>query len=201
MYLLPWTLQEEIVRSANMSRENRLMKAVLSFKLFVHSFHLACLPKSFGISQRFNRTRRAAVTFAADATWPRLLNYSLILVQFVLDASADWSFSRHDTHCLENFFGLICRNSFGDDRPVRTVRIIAMGISVADVMHELRVSVTHRNRDNMGGVVISGSSPTFADGYADRVFRSLVRLASLEHRAVNPQNLLSHSEIQRQLQK
>jgi hypothetical protein len=53
----------------------------------------------------------------------------------------------------------------------------------------------------MGGVVISGSSPMFADEYADRVFRSLVRLASLEHRAVNPQNLLYRSEIQGQLQK
>jgi hypothetical protein len=53
----------------------------------------------------------------------------------------------------------------------------------------------------MGGVVISGSSPTIADEHADRVFRSLVRVASLEHRAVNPQNLLSRSEIQGQLQK
>jgi hypothetical protein len=72
---------------------------------------------------------------------------------------------------------------------------------VADIMHELRLSVTHRNRDNMGGLVISGSSRTFADEYADRVFRSLARLASLEHRVVNPQNLLSRSEIQGQLQK
>jgi hypothetical protein len=48
MYLLPWTLQEEIVRSANMSREDRLMKAVLSFKLFIHYFHLTCLPKVSG---------------------------------------------------------------------------------------------------------------------------------------------------------
>jgi hypothetical protein len=162
---------------------------------------MACLPKSFGISQRFNRAQTAAVTSAADATWPRLLNWSLILVQFVFDASADWSFSLLGTHCLENLFGLIRRNSFGDDRLVRAVRIIARCISVADVMHELRLSVTHRNRNNMGGVVVSGSSPTFADEYADHVFRSLVRLASLEHRAVNPQNLSSRSEIQKQLQK
>jgi hypothetical protein len=53
----------------------------------------------------------------------------------------------------------------------------------------------------MGGVVISGSSPMFADEYVDRVFRSLVRSASLEHRTVNPQNLLFRSEIQGQLQK
>jgi hypothetical protein len=152
--------------------------------------------ESFGISQRFNRTQAAAVTFAADATWPRLLNCSLILVQFLLDASADWSVSRLGTHCLETFFGLIRRNSFGDDRLVRAVSIIARGIYVADVMHKLRLRVTHGNRDNMGSVVISGSSPTFADEYADRVFRSLVRLASLEHCAVNPQNLLSRSEIQ-----
>jgi hypothetical protein len=177
------------------------MKAVLSFKLFILYFHLACLPKSFGISQRFNRTQTAAVTFAADATWPRLLNCSLILVQLRLDVSADWSFSRLSTYCLENFFGLIRRNSFGDDRLMRAVKIIARGISVADVMHELRLSGTHRNRDNMGGVVISGSSATFANDYADRVFRSLVRLTSLENRVVNPQNLLSRSEIQGQLQK
>jgi hypothetical protein len=51
-----------------MSREDRLMKAVLSFKLFILYFHLTCLPKSFGISQRFNRTQTAAATFAADTT-------------------------------------------------------------------------------------------------------------------------------------
>jgi hypothetical protein len=119
----------------------------------------------------------------------------------VPDASANWLFSRLGTHCLENFFGLIRRNSFGDNRLVRAVRIIARGISVADVMHELRLSVTHRNHQNKGRVFISGSSPTFADEYADRVFRSLVRLASLEHRAVNPQNLLSRSQIQGQVQK
>jgi hypothetical protein len=134
MYLLPWTLQED-----------RLMNAVLSFKLFIHYFHLVCLLKSFGISQRFNRTQTAAVAFAADATWPRLLNCSLILVQLVFDASADWSFSRLGTHCLENFFGLIRRNSFGDDRLLRAVRIIARDISVADIMREPRLSVTHRN--------------------------------------------------------
>jgi hypothetical protein len=55
----------------------------------------------------------------------------------VLDASADWSFSRFGTHFLENFFGLIRRNPFGDNRLVRAVKIIARGISMADVMHEL----------------------------------------------------------------
>jgi hypothetical protein len=121
MYLLPWTLQEEIVRSANMSREDRLMEAMLSFKLFIHYFHLARLRKSFGISQRFNRTQTAAVTFVTDTTWLRLLNCSFILVQLVFDASADWSFSRLGTHCLENFFDLIRRNSFGDDRLVKAL--------------------------------------------------------------------------------
>jgi hypothetical protein len=119
------------------------MKAALNFKTFIQYIHLAGLPKSFGISQRFNRTQTAAVIFAADATWPDRLHCSLILIQFGLDASADWSFVRLGTHCLENFFGLIRRNSFGDDRFVRAVRIIAGGISVADVMDELRLSVAH----------------------------------------------------------
>jgi hypothetical protein len=47
MYLLPRTLQEEIVRSANMSREDRLMKAVLSFKLFIHYFSFGMFTEKF----------------------------------------------------------------------------------------------------------------------------------------------------------
>jgi hypothetical protein len=89
---------------------------------------------------------------------------------------------------LENFFGLVHRQSFGDDRSVTAAQMIARSVLVANVMH-------HR-RDNVGGVVISGSSPEFADEAADRLFRSLVILSSLEHYPIDRRDLFSRQDMQ-----
>jgi hypothetical protein len=115
MYLLPWTLQEEVVRNPHLTREDWLLKALLSLKLVLHYFDLSSLPPSEGVSQRYIPGKTQAVTFAPDATWPRVLNSALVLVQFTVTADESWSFSPVGTHCLENFFDLIRRQSFGDD--------------------------------------------------------------------------------------
>jgi hypothetical protein len=119
MYLIPWAIQEEVVRNPALSRDERLMKAILSFKLLLHYFDLSCLPGQDGISQRDAAGQTEVVTFAPDALWPRILNCALVLIQFVFAAEEHCSFSRVGIHCPETFFGLIRRNSFGGDRLVR----------------------------------------------------------------------------------
>jgi hypothetical protein len=121
-----------------------------------------------------------ATTFAEDAVWPTLLNTAISLIQFVMEADQNWSFSRLGTHCLEDFFGLVRRESLGDDRYVTAARIIAKTSQVAMTMHDLNLRVTHRGRDNVGGVVIDGVRPHFEEGEADRIFRSLIHVASLD---------------------
>jgi phosphoserine phosphatase len=69
---------------------------------------------------------------------------------------------------LENRFGLVLRQSFRDDRSVTTARIIARSVLVANMMHDLRLSLAYRRRANLGGVVISGSPREFTHGVAEK---------------------------------
>jgi hypothetical protein len=68
MYLIRWAIQEEVVRNPAMSHDDRLMKAILSFKLLLHYFNLSRLPRQDGISQRYTAGQMEAVTFAPDAS-------------------------------------------------------------------------------------------------------------------------------------
>jgi hypothetical protein len=84
------------------------------------------------------------------------------------------------THCLKNLFALVRRESWGDDRYVVASRIMAKMSLASDVIHDLDLSTTHRGRDNLGGTLIGGCRPKFAEGEAERLFRSLIRTSSLE---------------------
>jgi hypothetical protein len=182
MYLLPWTLQEEVVRSPDLSRQERLDKAILSFKLLHQYYLLSHFPRAQYVTQRFSaRAGTKAVTFAEDSDWPRILNTALVLIQFVRDADEHWSFARLGTHCLENFFGFVRRVSLGDDRFTPTVRIITKSTLVYQVMHELGLEIKHSGRDNVGGTVIRDTArPCFNEKDAEIWFRSLIHAAGLE---------------------
>jgi hypothetical protein len=180
MFMLPWALQGEVISAPNLSRSERLMKAVLSFKLLMHYFDMSSLPRAEGVTQRFNSEDTIAVTFAEDSVWPRILNSALALVLFVLEADEHWSFSRMGTHCLENFFGLVRRSSHGDDRAVTAMRIIVRASLVARTMHELNIAVKHRGRDNVGGVVITGQCPRWDESEADRLYHSIIGMSGLK---------------------
>jgi hypothetical protein len=86
--LLPWALQEEVIRSSALTRRERLEKAVGSFYRFIHFFDLSFLPRSEGITQRFDSRRTTAVTFAEDSAWPRILNDNLAFIHFISCAPA-----------------------------------------------------------------------------------------------------------------
>jgi hypothetical protein len=176
MCLIPWRLQEEVMRSRRRERQERLLKALLAFKLLLHDFELSHMVCRSGVSRRFISGVTVAVTFAEDSVWPVLWSTALALMGFVLDASDDSSFSRMGTHRPENFFGLLRRESLGDDRDVVASRIIAKTSLASDVMHDLDLSITHRGRDNVGGILIGGCRPRFAEGEAERLLRSLIRL-------------------------
>jgi hypothetical protein len=165
MFMLPWALQEEVIRAPELSRKERLMKAVLSFKLLLHYFDLSSLPRAKGVTQRFDQDETIAVTFTEDSIWPRILNSALALVLFVLEADEHWSFSRMGAHCLENFFGLVRRSSLGDDRSVTAKRVIVRASLVAQTLHDLHIAVKHRGRDNVGGVVITGDPPEWDENF------------------------------------
>jgi hypothetical protein len=67
MYLMPWTLQEEVLRSPRLGREERLVKAVLAFKLLLHDFELSQMICGTGVSRRYISGKTVAVTFAEDS--------------------------------------------------------------------------------------------------------------------------------------
>jgi hypothetical protein len=108
----------------DLSREDRFMKAMLSFRLLLHYFDLSSLGPAAGVMQTFKKDETMAVTFAEDSVWPRILNSALALVLFVLQADEHWQFSEMGTQCLENVFGRVRRSSFGDDRSVTAMRVI-----------------------------------------------------------------------------
>jgi hypothetical protein len=76
------------------------------------------------------------------------------LVAFLTDAGDNRGFSWFGAHCLENFFGLIRRNAFHDDRPETTEKIIVKTPIIADILHMYDIVVIHRNRSKLGNVTI-----------------------------------------------
>jgi hypothetical protein len=80
---------------------------------------------------------------------------AFFLIQFVMTAERHWPFSRLGTRCFENFFGMVRRYSYGDNRVVTVRWVIARASLVTEVMHELNMQLRHRGRDNVGGVIIN----------------------------------------------
>jgi hypothetical protein len=144
MSLLPWTLQEEVLRSPRLRREEHLLQAVLAFKLLLHSIELPQTICGPGGSRRFVSGTMVAVTFAEHSVWAVLLNTALALIRFVLDAKKHWSFSRVGTYCLENFFGFVRRESLGDDHDVVASCVILETSLASSVMYDLNLRFTHR---------------------------------------------------------
>jgi hypothetical protein len=143
VFLLPWALQEEVIPSTSIPRDERLFKAIVNFKLLMRLFHLSDLPHAPGITKRVNRLVAKALTFADDSQWPRVLSSSLALIQFVLDGESSWCFSLVGTHCFENFFGLICGHSFGDHRFQTAERITMRTALVALILHRCNLEIRH----------------------------------------------------------
>jgi hypothetical protein len=127
--------------------------------------------------------------------WPILLNTALALIRFVLDAEEHWSLSRVGTHCLENFFGLVRRESVVDDHHVVASRVIPKTSPASSVMHDLNLSITHRMRDNVGGTVIGGCGPRFVEFEAERWFRSLIHVSRAEFYPAAGTDILSVDEL------
>jgi hypothetical protein len=181
MYLLPFTLQADVIRNPDMPRDERLAKAILSFRLLNHYFDLCCGKHYPTVHGRYCARRGTeAVSFAENAAWPRILNSSIALIEFILDADENWSFSRLGSHCLENFFGFIRQNARGDDRIGRAMHIIAKTQMVCRVMNDLEITMEHRGRDNVGGVVIGGGPIPFEElSQSVQLLESLIELSSL----------------------
>jgi hypothetical protein len=181
LYLLPFTLQQDVIRNPELSRYDRLAKAVLSFKLLVHYCTLSFGDRLPTVTQRFQSKKTEALTFAENSVWPRLLNSALALIQFIIEADGDWSFSRLGSHCLENFFGFIRQNSRGDDRYKMAVHIIAKTQMVCWLMNDLNFVTKHRGRDNVGGVVIGdGPIELMIPPVVSELFKSMITLSALD---------------------
>jgi hypothetical protein len=117
------------------------------------------------------------------------LNFGLILIQFILAASPDWSFSRLGTHCLENFFGFVRQNARANDRKVAAHRIIARTTRVCLEMQSLKLNIAHHGRDNVGDVVIGGFPITLPGSLvmsALQLCRSFVAMAGLSFNGAAP---------------
>jgi hypothetical protein len=200
MYLPPWALQEEVIRSPELPRQDRLEKAILSFKVLHHFYRLSTFEPAEHVGQRFREASALeAVTFAEDSEWPRILNGSLTVIQFVLVAEPHWSFAHIGTHCLENFFGFVRRSFLGDDRFAPTIRIITKSTMVYQIMHELGLDIKHSGRDNIGGTVIkeSAESLTLNEEPAELFLRSLIHIARLEiDEPEDPESLQPLADLQ-----
>jgi hypothetical protein len=55
LYLLPWALQETVLRSPVFYRQERFIMAILSFKIPEHLFNLMALPKSDAVKERWEK--------------------------------------------------------------------------------------------------------------------------------------------------
>jgi hypothetical protein len=62
MFLIHWALQKEGVRHSQLSREERLMKTLLTFKLLLYGFILSSLPRTHSVTQRFVAGKMNMVT-------------------------------------------------------------------------------------------------------------------------------------------
>jgi hypothetical protein len=141
---------------------------------------LSHFPHALGESQRFHSKTTAAVTFAEDLDWPRILNTAIALIRFMLDADENWSFSRLGTHCLENLFGFVRRNSLGDDQFGPILGIITKATLVDHAMHHLNLEIKHSSHDNIGGTLIHDKVVEFTELRPEVYFRSLIHLAGPE---------------------
>jgi hypothetical protein len=195
MYLLPWALQEEVIRSPTLTRQERLDKAVLSFEILIHYFHLSFLPYCMSVTKRFDKEITTHLTFADDMGWLRVLNSTLCLIEFITSGNENWSFSRLGTHCLENFFGLIRRNARGDDRLSRAIQIITRGTVAVGIMEELHVHSHIRGRDNVGGTVIGQGSLQSSEIDVERIYHSFLAHAGLHDDAPDPSVLLNRDQL------
>jgi hypothetical protein len=195
MYLLPWALQEEVIRSPTLSRQERLDKATLSFRLLFHYYLLSFFPHAPGVSQRFSSETTTAVTFAETSQWYRILNSSLALILFIVDGDKDWSFSRLGTHCLENFFGCIRQSSRGDDVLSTALRIIGRTCVVLHEMHGLGLTIEHRGRDNLGGTLLGPGECDLYQPIVNRWCLSFVALSHLNYRFFAADGLLTRSQL------
>jgi hypothetical protein len=195
MYLLPWALQEEVLRNPTLTREQRFEKAVLSFEILLHYFHLSCQPQELGVTKRFSAEKTLALTFADDMGWLRVLNSALCLIEFIRSGDENWSFSRLGTHCLENFFGLVRRNARGDDRFIRAIQIITQATVAIRVMDELGLHPRIRGRDNVGGTVIGKGSIDFSLPYLERIYHSFLAHAGLHDDAPDPSVLMDGAQL------
>jgi hypothetical protein len=83
----------------------------------------------------------------------------------------------------------------GDDRNVLASRVIAKTSLASNVMHDLNLSIMHRGRDNVGGTVIGGCGPTFVEVKAERLFRWLIHVSSLEFDPATGTDFLSVDEL------
>jgi hypothetical protein len=174
MDLLPWALQEEVICSQSLTPQERLTKAIVSRKLFVHYFLLSFFPCAMGVSQRFQAATTPAVIFAETSQWHRILNLGLGLIVFIMDGDATWSFSRLGTHCLQNFFGLTRQNSRGDDVFSTALLIIARTCVGFRELHELGLQVEHHGHDNLGGTPTGPGFAVFRPDYPEMLCQSFV---------------------------
>jgi hypothetical protein len=83
---------------------------------------------------------------------------------------------------LGNFFGFLRQNARADDQSITAYRIIAKITFNYLVMHHLHISIAHRGRDNVGGVVVNGEPIDFTEYIelaADPLCQCFVALAGL----------------------
>jgi hypothetical protein len=167
------------MRNPGIPREERVRKAIPSFKLLLHYFDLSAAACIDGVSTRFGSRVTGAITFAESAVWRMVLNSSLALIEFVAHGDEHWSFSRLGTNRLESFFSLVHRQSFEEDRHAVASRIIAKNALSSSVMQELASKIVHRHREKMRGIEIGGFPPLFHEEFAEKMFHSLIQVASM----------------------
>jgi hypothetical protein len=66
-----------------------------------------------------------------------------------------------------------------DEKHAVVSRIIGKTDDVANLTQELGLQIVHSRRENVGGVQIDSSLPSFREGFAEKIVRSLIQIASL----------------------
>jgi hypothetical protein len=98
IYLLPFALQEEVLRNPGLTCEQRVKKVILSFKRLLRHFHLSSFPLI-----RVSPSGLEKQNTGFDTRWSGVLSSAVVLTEFINSGTENWSFSRLGTHCSENF--------------------------------------------------------------------------------------------------
>jgi hypothetical protein len=151
LFILSIALPLASLRQEGICRDQRIFYAQCAFLIMMRMYALSILPRHEGVTSTWKRGTSQACLLGTESMWFRLLNTLFGLCLFLQKSDSSMSGNRFGTHTVENYIGLIRRLCCHYDDIRRVQHIVARAELVHRLMHELKIPISHRGRDNSGG--------------------------------------------------